>query len=79
MPGEGDTYLLALRRELREWAPVDWQERVGALSGVVVRERASPDRMEIEADPASLELIRAELGGFLRIGPGARRERFESS
>ncbi|MEO7974941.1 MAG: hypothetical protein ABIU84_15275 [Thermoanaerobaculia bacterium] len=71
------TYVLAVRREFREAVPADWQARVRATSGVSAGESASPHRMQIEADAESLDLLRAEFGGWLHIEPAARRERLE--
>ncbi|MEO8275675.1 MAG: hypothetical protein ABI639_05610 [Thermoanaerobaculia bacterium] len=67
MIGEIETYVVALRRELREWAPADWQQQVRALVDEIVPIQASAERMQVVTDPESIARIRAALGGFLHI------------
>ena len=73
MAGDPCTYVLALRRELSESAPADWQMRVRELPGVCAGPAASPHRIQIEADAEALSRIRAEFGAFLHIEPLAPR------
>jgi hypothetical protein len=69
------TYVLAVPRDWRDSVPADWQARVRELGGVSAEPPASPHRMQIEADLATLERIQMEFGGLLRIEAQAPRAR----
>lgn len=71
------TFVLAVRRELRDQAPEDWQARVGAIPGVRIQGDAAVSPLQIEADLDGLERLRAEFGGLLHIEPLTLRERLD--
>jgi hypothetical protein len=62
-------YVFALKREKRDIAPRDWQERVLELSGTPEICAGSPLRLELEVGDGKLAKIQAELGEFIHIEP----------
>ena len=71
------TFVLAVRREMRDVAPGDWQARVGAIPGIRVQGDAAASPLQVEADLERLDRLRAAFGGLLHIEPLARRERLD--
>lgn len=73
MRGPSSPYVLALRRDARDVAPADWQERVLGTVGVSAGSAVTQYRMQIEVDQEALAIIRAKFGGLLLIEPVERR------
>lgn len=76
MVGDSATYVLAVRRGLRETVPANWLTRVCQLPGVSAASTVSPHRIQIEADQGAIARIRADFGVFLRIEPLEERTPF---
>jgi hypothetical protein len=63
------TYVVAVRRECRAEAPLDWVDMVRRFDGVVVQEPTNSRRLLVEASESGIAALRRQLSGFLHIEP----------
>lgn len=61
-------YVIAVARDKRSTAPVDWKLRVQRVKGVKVTQE-SPARLVIDAPPLIIEKVRRIVGSWCRIEP----------
>lgn len=63
-----ETYIVAVKRGLRDAAPSDWQDRLRRIKGVRIV-GGSTRRLQIEAAPETVQAIRDRFGSIFHIEP----------
>jgi coproporphyrinogen III oxidase-like Fe-S oxidoreductase len=66
MKAEG--YIVAVKRELRDVAPPDWQDRLREIEGVRVV-GGNPKRLHIEATAETIKVVRDRFSSLCHIEP----------
>ena len=63
-----DTYIIAVKRELRGSEPLDWQEQIGQSEGihVILTDGVSP-RMRVRAKDEAIQRLRSKWDALCHI------------
>lgn len=70
-----DTYLVAVKRQLRDQVEDDWSKVLESIEGVEpAPSPLRPDRIQVEATPAGIAKVRQCLGDICHIEPVLRHE-----
>lgn len=64
-----NTYVIAVKREMRGTAPANWAESVTTVPGIVVCGDTDGPRIQVEATPEAIREIKERVGVFCHIEP----------
>ena len=65
-----DSYIVAIKRSMRDCAPADWVSQIAALDGVDVGGApANPRRVQIKATEEGIARLRKTLGEICHVEP----------
>jgi hypothetical protein len=63
------TYIIAVKREMRQTAPTNWLDMLRDIEGLTIRGASNPQRVQVEASDEAIEEVRRRLGQWCHIEP----------
>jgi hypothetical protein len=65
------TYVIAVRREMRDQVPPGWDKLLADIDGLSIRGTANPNRIQVDASDAAIADARERLGDCFYIEPAS--------
>ncbi len=64
-----NTYVIAVKREMRKTAPANWVDSVISVPGVSLCGDSNPLRIQVNATPEAIREVANKLGHYCHIEP----------
>jgi hypothetical protein len=62
-----NTYIIAVKRELRDTAPANWRDLLRDIEGLTIRGAGNSQRVQVEASDEAIAEARRRLGQWCHI------------
>lgn len=64
-----ETYIISIRREVRDPSLLDLREFLKTVPGLQIQGAVNPRRVQVEASPDAIEYVRSKIGSICYIEP----------